>query len=206
MDFIEAIIEYKLSFRLFYQMVVKIAQQLSIWQALGFTQHICINAEATEFNYPEFFDVVSNLFKEHNIRPQQLHVEVTESSLMRRHANVKHQLTMLKEMGIRLALDDFGTGYASLSYLQEYPFDFIKIDRSFISKIATDRTQYAIVKAILDLADALDMEVVAEGIETEQQRDLLLQMGCAYGQGYWFGRPVNAEDATEMLTRQHASK
>ncbi|WP_350583236.1 EAL domain-containing protein, partial [Pseudomonas sp. HY2-MNA-CIBAN-0224] len=84
----------------------------------------------------------------------------------------------------------FGTGYASLSYLQEYPFDFIKIDKSFISKIETNRTQYAIVKAILDLAVALDMQVIAECIETEQQRDLLLDMGCQYGQGYWFGKPV----------------
>ncbi|MGM8887302.1 EAL domain-containing protein, partial [Psychrobacter sp. 1U2] len=109
----------------------------------------------------------------------------------------------LKALGVCLSLDDFGTGYASLSYLQEYPFDFIKIDKSFIDKIVNNRTQSAIVKAILDLATALDMSAVAEGIETEQQRDLLLQMGCDYGQGYWFGRPVSADIATKMLS--HAS-
>ncbi|SNT69750.1 putative bifunctional diguanylate cyclase/phosphodiesterase [Psychrobacter sp. LV10R520-6] len=205
-DFIDAIIKYKLSFELFYQMAVQIAQQLSIWQALEFTQHICINADAAEFSHSKFFSFINNLFTQHDIHAHQLHIEVTESSLMLRHANVKQQLTLLKELGVCLALDDFGTGYASLSYLQEYPFDFIKIDKSFISKIVTDRTQNAIVKTILDLANALDMQVVAEGIETEQQRDLLVQMGCTYGQGYWFSRPVTADEATEMLTQQYSSK
>jgi EAL domain-containing protein (putative c-di-GMP-specific phosphodiesterase class I) len=131
---------------------------------------------------------------------------VTESSLIQRHANVKKQLDLLKELGVFLALDDFGTGYASLSYLQEYPFDFIKIDKSFITNIETDRTQHAIVKAILDLAVALDMQVIAEGIETEEQRDVLLAMDCQYGQGYWFGKPVTADVATEMLIQQDATK
>ena len=93
-----------------------------------------------------------------------------------------------------------------MSYLQEYPFDFIKIDKSFISNIETDRTQHAIVKAILDLAVALDMQVVAEGIETEQQRDVLLDMGCKIGQGYWFSKPVAADVATAMLIKQNTSE
>lgn len=150
--------------------------------------------------------MVSNLFIQYEIRAQQLHIEVTESSLIQRHATVKRQLDLLKELGICLALDDFGTGYASLSYLQEYPFDFIKIDKSFVSKIETNCTQRAIVKAILDLAVALDMQVIAEGIETKQQRDLLLDMGCQYGQGYWFGKPVTADVATELLTQQYSRK
>ncbi|WP_350557722.1 EAL domain-containing protein [Psychrobacter sp. CAL346-MNA-CIBAN-0220] len=198
-DFIDAVIKHKLSFELFCQMALQIAKQLSVWQAMGFTQHICINADAAEFSHPEFFNFVSHLFTQYLLSPHQLHIEVTESSLMLRHASIKQQLIALKELGVCLALDDFGTGYASLSYLQEYPFDFIKIDKSFTDKISSDRTQYAIVKAILDLATALDMKAVAEGIETEQQRDLLSQMGCAYGQGYWFARPVPADVATEML-------
>lgn len=204
--FIDAIIAHKLSFELFCQMATQIAKQLADWQARGFDQHICINADAAEFIHPDFFEVVSNLLVQHNIHAHYLHIEVTESSLIQRHTNVKRQLERLKELGICLALDDFGTGYASLSYLQEYPFDFIKVDKSFISKIATDRTQYAIVKAILDLAAALDMQVIAEGIETESQRDLLLEMGCKYGQGYWFGRPVTAQVATKMLVQQYAGK
>lgn len=202
-DFINAIITHKLSFELFSQMAVQIAKQLSVWQQLGFCQHICINADAAEFSHPDFFDMVSSLFVQHGVTAHQLHIEVTESSLIQRHDNVKKQLELLKALGIHLALDDFGTGYASLSYLQEYPFDFIKIDKSFISQIDTDHTQRAIVKAILELAAALDMQVVAEGIETAQQCDVLLEMGCQYGQGYWFGKPVTAEVATEMLRRQY---
>ena len=205
-EFIDAIISHKLSLELFSQMANQIAEQLTLWQNLGFEQHICINADAAEFNNPEFFDVVSNLLMQHQIAAHQLHIEVTESSLMKRHDNVKKQLDRLKELGICLALDDFGTGYASLSYLQEYPFDFIKIDKSFISKITADKTQRAIVKAILALAQALDMQVIAEGIENEQQRDFLLAMGCQYGQGYWFGKPMTAEAATELLMQQHLSK
>ena len=205
-DFMDAIISHKLSFELFSQMASQIAKQLTVWQDLGFEQHICINADAAEFSHPDFFDLVSNLLDSHKLATHQLHIEVTESSLIQRHANVKKQLDLLKELGICLALDDFGTGFASLSYLQEYPFDFIKIDKSFISKITNDRTQRAIVKAILDLAEALDMHVIAEGIENEQQRDLLLSMGCQYGQGYWFGKPMTADEATKMLTQQHLSK
>lgn len=206
MDFMDAVISHKLSFELFSQMAIQIAKQLSAWQRLGFHQHICINADAAEFSQPDFFELVRHLLINHDIAAHQLHIEVTESSLIQRHTNVKKQLDLLKALGICLALDDFGTGYASLSYLQEYPFDFIKIDKSFISKITGDRTQRAIVKAILDLAEALDMQVIAEGIENEQQRDLLLSMGCQYGQGYWFGKPMTADEATEMLTQQHLSK
>ena len=204
--FINAIITHKLSFELFSQMAIQIAKQLSIWQQQGFCQHVCINADAAEFSHPDFFDMVSQLLMQHNISANQLHIEVTESSLIQHNAHVRQQLNLLKELGICLALDDFGTGYASLSYLQEYPFDFIKIDRSFICNIENDRTQRAIVKAILDLAVALDMQVVAEGIETEQQRNLLLTMGCQQGQGYWFGRPTTAEAATEMLIEQSTAK
>ena len=205
-DFIDAIITNKLSFTLFYQMSLHIAQQLSVWQSLGFDHHICINADATEFSHSRFYDVVSQLIEEYDLQPHRLHIEITESSLIQRHASVNQQLYSLKALGVRLALDDFGTGYASLSYLQEYPFDFIKIDKSFISKIVDNKTQYAIVKAILMLANALNMQVVAEGIETEQQKDLLLKMGCEYGQGYWFGRPVTAEVATQMLLDQQSAK
>lgn len=205
-DFIDAILTHKLSFELFAQMAIQIAEQLSVWKKQGFCQHICINADAAEFSHPDFFEMVRGLLIQHDISAHQLHIEVTESSLIQHHANVKKQLDLLKGIGIRLALDDFGTGYASLSYLQQYPFDFIKIDKSFITNIATDRTEYAIVKAILDLAVALDMQVIAEGIETEQQRDLLLAMGCQHGQGYWFSKPVPADVATKMLIQQYAPK
>lgn len=199
-EFIDILITLKLSFELFCQMAMQIAEQLSRWQAMGFHHHICINADAAEFSHPEFFSFIKKLFIQHRISPHKLHIEVTETSLMLNHASVERQLMALKSLGVCLALDDFGTGYASLSYLQRYPFDFIKIDKSFISKIVEDPVQYAIVKAILDLGYALNMPVIAEGIETEAQRDLLLKIGCTYGQGYWFSHPITASDAITMLT------
>ena len=204
--FIDAIINHKLSFELFSQMGIQIAKQLSIWQQQGFCQHVCINADAAEFIHPNFSQMVNCLLTQHNISAHQLHIEVTESSLIQRHSNVKKQLESLKELGICLALDDFGTGYASLSYLQEYPFDFIKIDKSFISNIENSHTQRAIVEAILDLGNALNMQVIAEGIETEGQRDVLLDMGCENGQGYWLSKPMPADAATKMLIQQYAAK
>lgn len=197
--FIEAVIKYKLSFELFCQVTNQVAQQLTLWQQMGFDKAISINADAAEFSHPEFFNFVSDLFERYAIKPCQIHLEITESSLMLRKDSIKQQIIALKALGITLALDDFGTGYASLSYLQQFPFDYLKIDKSFITDINDNRTQYAIVKAILDLAAALEMKAIAEGIETQQQRDLLLEMGCEYGQGYWFSHPLSADDATKML-------
>ncbi len=203
--FIDAIAKYKLSFELFHKMASQIAEQLQHWQKLELPQHICINADAAEFSQPNFFKVIKTLLDSHQISGHRLQIEITESSLMLRHAEVKSQLKAIKELGVCLALDDFGTGYASLSYLQEYPFDFIKIDQSFTSKIVVDSTQKAIVKAILDLAKALNMKAVAEGIETQDQRDILVDIGCNYGQGFWFSHPVTAEKATKMLLDQRAA-
>ncbi len=203
--FIDAIAKYKLSFELFCQMASQIIKQLHDWQQLGLSQHICINADAAEFSQSEFFDVVKKLLDDYQILGHQLHIEITESSLMLKNTGVKSQLKSLKDLGVCLALDDFGTGYASLSYLQEFPFDFIKIDQSFISKITVDPAQMAIVKAILDLAKALDMKAVAEGIETKEQRDALVKIGCSYGQGFLFSRAVTAEIATQMLLEQEQS-
>ena len=201
-SFIEAVIKHKLSFELFCQLAQQIAQHLSEWKTLGFDHYVSINADAAEFNHPDFFDFVSRLFSNDVIEPAQWHIEVTESSLMLRHSKVKQQLIALKNLGVHLALDDFGTGYSSLSYLQEYPFDFIKIDKSFVHNIVDNKTQQAIVKAILDLATALDMSAIAEGIETPEQRDMLTQMGCRYAQGYWFSHAIDVKAATQLLTDQ----
>lgn len=198
-DFIADIISYGLSFALFSQLSEQAAQLLVQWQGMQCTQHICINADATEFSHPDFNKIISQLLARYHIAPYRLHIEMTESSLLPSNDNIKQRLTELKALKVCLALDDFGTGYASLSYLQQYPFDFIKIDKSFVSELDSNPTQQAIVQAILDLALALDMQAVAEGIETEQHYEQLRKMGCLYGQGYWLGRPVDAQAATQLL-------
>lgn len=198
-DFIDEIVRYQLSFALFCKLSEQVAQLLVKWQDMGFDQHICVNADAAEFSHPDFNKTISQLLTKYNLASYSLHIEMTESSLVPSGKDIKQRLMELKASKTCLALDDFGTGYSSLSYLQDYPFDFIKIDKSFIANLTSNSTQQAIVKAILDLAKALDMQVIAEGIETEQQYDKLREMGCLYGQGYWLGRPISAARATQLL-------
>jgi EAL domain-containing protein (putative c-di-GMP-specific phosphodiesterase class I) len=121
-------------------------------------------------------------------------VEITEGLLLDTSSRVSDQLLELADAGIQVALDDFGTGYSALSYLQRFDIDFIKIDQSFVRHLVPDSTDLALCKAMVVMAHALGMKVVAEGVETTQQRDLLAAMGCDYGQGYLFSRPVPAAD------------
>jgi EAL domain-containing protein (putative c-di-GMP-specific phosphodiesterase class I) len=127
------------------------------------------------------------------VSPSRLKLELTESVVLERVDEVIARMQRLKSEGITFSLDDFGTGYSSLSYLKRLPLDQIKIDQSFIRDIISDRNDAAIVRAILAIGQSLGITVIAEGVETEAQRDLLLEYGCVYFQGYLFGRPVPME-------------
>ena len=129
-------------------------------------------------------------------------VEITEGLLLGNHASVTQQLLDLRDAGVGVSLDDFGTGYSSLSYLQRFDIDFIKIDQSFVRNLVPGCTDLALCKAIILMAHELGIQVVAEGVETEQQRDLLLAAGCDYAQGYWFARPMSAPDFEVFLAAQ----
>ena len=202
--FIAAIITHKLSFELFFQMAEQVMILLAYWQRLGFEAHLGLNADAADFSRQNFCAGIDDLLQAYNIKPEKLHIEITESSLMLRQRSIIDQLNAIKALGVSLALDDFGTGYASLSYLQEFPFDFIKVDKSFVDNITTQPTQQHIVKAIKTLGNALNMQIVAEGIETTEQQNVLTTIGCEYGQGYLFGKPMTAAQATELLKYQAA--
>ena len=128
-------------------------------------------------------------------RPQWLLLEITESLVLRDADKVWADLRELRELGVRIAIDDFGTGYSSLSYLRQMPVDVLKIDKSFIDDILHSDEQLALVEAILSLARTLRLAVVAEGIENQAHRLKLLQLGCPYGQGYLFSKPVSAAEA-----------
>jgi EAL domain-containing protein (putative c-di-GMP-specific phosphodiesterase class I) len=132
-------------------------------------------------------------------------LEITESIAVRDVASTANILIDLKGLGVRLAMDDFGTGYSSLSYLHRFPIDVLKIDRSFVSRLGGAQAHLAIVEAIIALARGLDMGVTAEGIETEEQLTQLCALGCDHGQGYYFARPLSAEAASELLSRQTRS-
>ncbi|VAW69054.1 diguanylate cyclase/phosphodiesterase (GGDEF & EAL domains) with PAS/PAC sensor(s), partial [hydrothermal vent metagenome] len=122
-----------------------------------------------------------------------------ESALVDNYEEAKRVLNDIHDMGIRIALDDFGTGYASMSYLKEFPFDTVKLDRSFVKDIPQDEQSLAIINAMLQLSCALKLSTVAEGVETEQQMAYLADHGCVYGQGYLWARPLSVQALEKLI-------
>ncbi len=162
--------------------------------------YVSVNVSACQFRDPGFVDGVRRVLAETGLAPSALMLELTESVLLRRDERIHSDLRELKAIGVKLAIDDFGTGYSSLSYLRELPIDVLKIDKSFVDGIGTSPQRLALVEGIIRIARTLNLGVIAEGIETEIQRDLLISMGCQFGQGYLLAMPVEADQA-EMLVR-----
>ena len=158
-----------------------------------------MNVSARQFRDPGFVDGVRQVLEASGLPPSALMLELTESGLLGRDERIHAELMELKLIGVRLAIDDFGTGYSSLSYLRELPMDVLKIDKSFVDGIATSPQRLALVEGIIRIAKTLRLDVVAEGIETEVQRDLLVSMGCKFGQGYLLAMPVPAEQAETLV-------
>jgi diguanylate cyclase (GGDEF)-like protein/PAS domain S-box-containing protein len=170
--------------------------------ALDSPLEISVNLSGRQLAQSDFAVVAAAIVGEAEIDPNriQLCLEVTESLLMRDPEATAETLESLKSAGMRLAIDDFGTGYSSLAYLKWFPVDTVKVDRSFVAGLEANRSDRAIVAAIVDLAHALDMSVVAEGVETEGQLDQLRSLGCEHAQGFLFARPQPAEAVTALLT------
>jgi diguanylate cyclase (GGDEF)-like protein/PAS domain S-box-containing protein len=162
--------------------------------------YVSVNVSARQFGDPGFVDGVRRVLDTSGLEPSALMLELTESTLLRRDERMYSDLMELKVVGVRLAIDDFGTGYSSLSYLRELPIDVLKIDKSFVDGIATSEQRLALVQGIVQIARTLQMDVVAEGIESEAQRDLLISMGCQLGQGYLLAMPLGPGQA-EALAR-----
>ena len=162
--------------------------------------HVSVNVSARQFRDPGFVTSVRQALRESGLPPSALLLELTESVLFGDSDRIGAELDELKEIGVRLAIDDFGTGYSSLSYLLQLPIDVLKIDKSFVTGIAASWRQHALVKGIVRLAGTLEVEVIAEGIETETERELLAGMGCQYGQGYLLSVPLEAAQAQELLS------
>lgn len=160
---------------------------------------VCVNLSARQFAREGLADHVEDLLRRFGISSRQLGLEMTESSLMPNAPTAMEVLGSLRKLGVSLLMDDFGTGYSSLNQLHQLPFDVLKIDRSFVSRISEGDQPLQIVRTIVELARVLGMNVVAEGIETRAQYELLLQMGCRYGQGYLFAKPMPADEVTRLL-------
>jgi diguanylate cyclase (GGDEF)-like protein/PAS domain S-box-containing protein len=161
--------------------------------------YVSVNVSARQFRDPGFVDGVRRVLAESGLAASALMLELTEGVLLRRDDRIHADLAELKDIGVKLAIDDFGTGYSSLSYLRELPFDVLKIDKSFIDGIATSQQGLALVEGINRIAETLHLSVIAEGIEAEIQRDLLVSMGCQYGQGYLLAMPVEADHAEALV-------
>ena len=160
---------------------------------------VSVNLSAKQFGRPGLVDRVADILSLASVSASDLRLEVTESSLMSHEDTAQETMHGLQELGVGLHMDDFGTGYSSLNHLHRYPFDTLKIDRSFVQGIGSEKNSAEIVRTILDLAHSLDMEVVAEGIETAEQADQLQSLGCRLGQGYYFARPMAPEAISAMF-------
>ncbi|HEY0933324.1 MAG TPA: EAL domain-containing protein, partial [Trebonia sp.] len=161
--------------------------------------YVSVNVSARQFADPGFADTVRQVLVSSGLDAQSLVLELTETALLRRDERMHADLAELKSIGVKLAIDDFGTGYSSLSYLRDLPFDVVKMDKSFVEGIADSDQRLALAEGIVQIASTLSLQVVAEGIETEVQRDLLTSMGCHFGQGYLLARPMPMGDAEELV-------
>ncbi|MCC4243323.1 bifunctional diguanylate cyclase/phosphodiesterase [Stappia indica] len=172
-------------------------QDAAAWPHLG----LAVNVSPTQFRHPRFIEDLRDTLEACNFEPSRLEIEVTESVFADNDNDILKILTQVQEMGVRVALDDFGVGYSSLSYLRRFPFDTLKIDRSFIADLEIAPHAHAILSTIIDLGEALGMKVVAEGIETRQQAVILQRTNCDRLQGFYLSRPIPPSAIAEAEAR-----
>jgi diguanylate cyclase (GGDEF)-like protein len=169
-------------------------------QLFGRPLAVHVNLSGTQLLNPDVVEEVRAVLVETRLPPHLLTIELTESVLMNDDAAVAARLGGLKSLGLRVAIDDFGTGYSGLSYLDRLPVDALKVDKVFVDKLDATSSRPPLARAVVALADMLDLDVVAEGVETMEQRVMLVRMGCRSGQGFYFSRPVAADDLRALLT------
>ena len=171
-------------------------RQLKAWEADANHRglQLAVNVSGRQFRQPDFIEQVRSVVSQSGIDPRHLKLELTESIVLDDVDDTIAKMQALRETGISFSMDDFGTGYSSLSYLTQLPLRQLKIDQSFVRNIGAKQSDTAIIQTIIGMAANLGMEVIAEGVETREQRDFLERMGCALYQGYLFGKPVPVEE------------
>jgi EAL domain-containing protein (putative c-di-GMP-specific phosphodiesterase class I) len=178
-------------------------RQNKAWQDAGFPcLKVAVNLSARQFRQQNLLQVVLQALQESGLSPEWLELELTESTIMTNPDEALEVLRHLKALGITLAIDDFGTGYSSLSYLKLFPIDSLKIDRTFIRDLTTNRNDAAIAEAIISMAHKLDLKVIAEGVELEAQQGFLVGSRCNMLQGYYFSYPLTVDDFSAFLANQ----
>lgn len=179
-------------------------RQQGRWRDAGVHLQVSVNVSALQFQRADFMPQIRKLIAVSGINPHWLVVELTETAVMENMAEAVQILSELKKIGIRIALDDFGTGYSGLSVLSNLPIDKLKIDQSFVRRIDTDHASRAVIDAVIALANSLELELVAEGIETESALQYLRERGCQLGQGYYFSRPLPQLALGEWVKKRNA--
>jgi EAL domain-containing protein (putative c-di-GMP-specific phosphodiesterase class I) len=180
----------------------KAAEQSVAWQRQGLKPvPLAVNLSPRQFMNRGLIESIRSVLDETGIEPALIEFEITETALMQHGEQTLEILGQINGMGIRLSIDDFGTGYSSLAYLKRFPVKKIKIDRAFIKDLEQSTEDQAIVAAIMALSNSLQLQVVAEGVETEGQYGLLQSSGCQYAQGYLFAQPLDADGAAEVLRK-----
>ena len=181
--------------------------QIKAWEQYALTRDLvlAVNVSAKQFHQADFVAQVQSLVQRHAINPKLLKLELTESMLLENIEDIIATMNALKEIGVQFSLDDFGTGYSSLQYLKRLPLNQLKIDQSFIRDLAADSSDKAIVRTIIAMAQGLNLDVIAEGVETDEQRQTLRDKGCTNYQGFLFGKPVPIEQFEAVLIHGGAS-
>jgi len=198
-QFIAIAEEIRLIIQMGHWVLLTACQQAKLWQEAGLPQiPISVNLSVVQFTHPNLVSEISKILNQTNIPPHHLELEITESVLMQDTTLAVSILKKLSDLGIKISIDDFGTGFSSLNYLKNLPLDYLKIDQTFIKDFNL-RTNYAITKAIVTLAQSLDMKTIAEGVETEEQRKFLVELNCDEAQGYLFSKPVPRDEMGELL-------
>lgn len=177
----------------------QVCYQTQEWNTLGYSLVAAVNASAKQFLKSDMKEVVSKILGQTGLNPSNLKLEVTESLAMQDVDHSVETLTELSNMGVRISIDDFGTGYSSLGYLKKFPFHTLKIDRSFISDLPGNVEDSKITKTIVSMAQSLELEIVAEGVETQAQIEFLKDLNCDYYQGYFYSKPVPADEFFKLL-------
>jgi diguanylate cyclase (GGDEF)-like protein len=178
-------------------------EQAALWQRSGHPGfRIAVNVSPHQFQAGEFVSQVRSALRDFDLRPDSLELEITERSLLSGGQRTLAQFAMLRGLGVRMAIDDFGTGYSALAYLKQLPVDVLKIDQSFVRTVASDPADATITSTIVQMARALNLTTIAEGVETTEQMQLLASYGCSRMQGYLFGAATEPERLGELLTAQ----
>ena len=182
--------------------IEEVCRQLKRWESAGVPlPRVAINVAPVHFHQPDFHDAMRTMLQSHSVDPALIELELAESSLIQDPDGTRECLKALKSIGVRLAIDEFGAGYSCLKYLRQFPMDVLKIDRSFVSDVDTNRDAQVLCSAILSIAHRLSLDAVADGIESEGQVSFLTRNDCQYGQGSYFSAPIDADQTAALMAK-----